>query len=90
MTSMKFRVFAHLVNFASFCPQLRKETDLFCPAARLNGKIFHENWLHNLFISASLGGENGHHYNPLLSAKIRLSDKFCGKIPKGLNVNSPT
>ncbi|MBK9014503.1 MAG: hypothetical protein IPM82_10675 [Saprospiraceae bacterium] len=65
MTSKNFRAFALLFNFAPFCPQLRKETELFCPAARLNGKIYHENWLHNLLISASLGGECGHHYNPL-------------------------
>lgn len=65
MTSKNFRAFALLFNFAPFCPQLRKDTEFFCPAARLNGKIYHENWLHNLLISASLGGEGGNHYNPL-------------------------
>jgi hypothetical protein len=65
MTSKNFRAFALLFNFAPLCPQLRKDTDLFCTSARLNGKIYHENWLHNLLISASLGGEGGNHYNPL-------------------------
>jgi hypothetical protein len=65
MTSKNFRAFALIYNFAPFCPQLRQESELFCPSARLNGKIYHENWLHNLLISASLGGESGHHYNPL-------------------------
>jgi hypothetical protein len=29
--------------------------ELFCPSAKLKGKVYHENWLHNLLISASLG-----------------------------------
>ena len=65
MTSKNFMAFALLFNFAPFCPQMRKDTDLFCPSARLNGKIYHQNWLHNLLISASIGGEGGNHYNPL-------------------------
>lgn len=65
MTSKNFRAFALIFNFAPFCPQITADSELFCPAARLNGKIYHENWLHNLLVAASIGGEGGHHYNPL-------------------------
>jgi len=37
---------------------------LISPAARLNGFVYHHNWLHNLLVSASLNGFR-HHRNPL-------------------------
>lgn len=53
-TSNNFRAFALLYNFAPSCPAAWSEdTILKSPAARLNGFIYHKDWLHNLLISAS-------------------------------------
>ncbi len=64
-TTQNFRAFAIVFNFAPSCPQLTKDNHLYCPSARLNGKVYHQNWLHNLLIAASLNGEQGDHYNSL-------------------------
>jgi len=64
-TSKNFRAFALLYNFSPSSPKARiKKGNLNSPAARLNGFTYHENWLHNLLISASLAGFR-HHRNPL-------------------------
>jgi len=62
-TTKNFRAFALLYNFSPSCPAARIN-ELESPSARLNGFIYHENWLHNFLISASLGG-NYNHRNPL-------------------------
>lgn len=56
-TTDNFRAFALLYNFAPSCPAVWKnDHSLKSPAARLNKFTYHENWLCNLQISASLGG----------------------------------
>ena len=56
-TTDNFRAFALLYNFAPSCPSVWKEnSSLKSPAARINNFVYHENWLHNLYVSASLGG----------------------------------
>jgi len=51
------RSWALLYNFAPWCPAAtRKNAGWRSPAERLNKHRYHENWLHNLLVSASLGG----------------------------------
>jgi hypothetical protein len=51
------RAWALLYNFAPWAPETSKANDGFeCPAERLNQHRYHDNWLHNLLISASLAG----------------------------------
>lgn len=51
------RAWALLWNFAPWHPATaRKNHDWRCPAERLNRHRYHEDWLQNLLISASLGG----------------------------------
>lgn len=64
-TSMNFRAFALLYNFSPSSPAAWDESKtLTSPAARLNGRIYHKDWLQNLLIAASLGGFRNHR-NPL-------------------------
>lgn len=64
-TTKNFRAFALIHNFLPSCPTvIRKNPELTSPAARLNGFNYHQNWLHNLLIAASLGGYRQHR-NPL-------------------------
>ncbi len=54
---LSIRGWAHIQNFAPYNPRTVKKLNGFkSPAERLNQFIYHDNWLHNLFISASLGG----------------------------------
>jgi hypothetical protein len=51
------RGWALIYNFAPSCPEtVRESAGLRSPAERLNGKRYHDEWLQNLLISASLGG----------------------------------
>jgi hypothetical protein len=51
------RAWALLFNFAPWSPATVKANDGWnCPAERLNQHRYHGNWLHNLFVSASLAG----------------------------------
>jgi hypothetical protein len=60
-TSKNFRAFALLYNFTPSCRTAWDESKtLTSPAARLNGFIYHEDWLQNLLIAASLGGFRNH------------------------------
>lgn len=64
-TTHNFRAFALLHNFSPSCLQAwDKSAVLVSPAARLNGFVYHQDWLQNLLIAASLGGFNNHS-NPL-------------------------
>jgi hypothetical protein len=64
-TTRNFRAFALLYNFTPSCPMITKFwPHLKSPAARLNGFVYHPNWLQNLLIAASLGGYR-QHSNPL-------------------------
>ena len=50
------RAWALLHNFQPYCPRARAAQRYQSPAHKLNGFVYHDNWLHNLLISASLGG----------------------------------
>ena len=52
----RLRGWALLMNFRPFEPQTRRETGSQSAAHRLNKRTYHAHWLHNLYISASLGG----------------------------------
>jgi hypothetical protein len=56
-TERHARAWALLFNFAPWGPEtLRTSGDWHSPAERLNRHRYHDNWLHNLLVSASLGG----------------------------------
>ena len=50
------RAEALLVNFLPYCPRTAIAKQYRSPAHKLNGFVYHDNWLHNLLISASMGG----------------------------------
>lgn len=45
-----------LHNFQPYCPRAKVAQTYISPAHKLNGFVYHGNWLHNLLISASMGG----------------------------------
>jgi hypothetical protein len=55
------RAWALLHNFAPWHPATAEDNDGWqSPAERLNGHRYHDNWLQNLLVSASLGGYRNH------------------------------
>jgi hypothetical protein len=63
---LNIRGWSLIANFAPFNPMTIKEYNGFrSPAERLNKQRYHDNWLQNLLISASLGGRRGPPLNPL-------------------------
>jgi len=59
-TQRHSRAWALLFNFAPWGPEAERANRPWRSLAeRLNQHRYHENWLHNLFISASLGGFRG-------------------------------
>ena len=52
----RLRGWALLMNFRSFAPRGKDPRAFDSPAHRLNGKRYHEHWLHNLMASTSLMG----------------------------------
>ncbi|MGB0524912.1 MAG: hypothetical protein ACPGJS_18200 [Flammeovirgaceae bacterium] len=53
-TTLNFRAFAMIYNFAPSAPKVcRENPKLESPMARLNGFVYHNNWLHNLLIATS-------------------------------------
>ena len=59
--SANFRAFALLYNFSPSCPAVTEQTGEFTsPAARLNEFVYHQDWLQNLLIAASMGGYRHH------------------------------
>ena len=50
------RAEALLVNFLPYCPRAAVAEQYRSPAHKLNGSVYHDNWLYNLLISASMGG----------------------------------
>jgi hypothetical protein len=50
------RAWALLHNFRPYCPRATVAEEYQSRAHKLNGFVYHENWLHNLLISASMGG----------------------------------
>ena len=55
--NLRSRAWAILHNYWTWSPQAVKDNEgTQCPAERLNGKRYAENWLENLLIAASLNG----------------------------------
>lgn len=50
------RSWALLHNFQPYCPRAPVAQTYKSSAHRINGFVYHDNWLHNLLISASMGG----------------------------------
>lgn len=50
------RAWALLHNFGPYCPRAKIAKTYQSPAHRLNKRVYHDNWLHNLLISTSLAG----------------------------------
>lgn len=50
------RAWALLHNFGPYCPRARSHQEYSSPAHKLNGFVYHDNWLHNLMISTSMSG----------------------------------
>ena len=56
-TGLHTRAWALLYNFAPWGPETRRADGQWrSPAERLNQHRYHDNWLHNLLVSASLAG----------------------------------
>lgn len=52
----RIRAWALLHNFRPFCPRSLAAHSFHSRAHRLNGFVYHDNWLHNLLISSSMAG----------------------------------
>jgi hypothetical protein len=50
------RAWALLHNFGPYCPRVRARQEFTSPAHKLNGFVYHDNWLHNLVVSTSMSG----------------------------------
>ena len=48
------RAWALLHNFGLYCPRAKVSQTFLSPAHKLNGYVYHQNWLHNLLIATSL------------------------------------
>ncbi len=53
---LQIRAWAILHNFGPYSPRARRQQEASSPAHKLNGFVYHENWLHNLLISTSCAG----------------------------------
>ena len=63
---LNIRAWALILNFAPSNPiTIKKHNGAQSPAERLNHFRYHDNWLENLLISASLGGYRSPPHNPL-------------------------
>lgn len=62
----RVRALALLWNFCPSSPQtVKKHSGQTCPAERLNGKWYADNWLENLLVSGSMNGVEQDPQNPL-------------------------
>ena len=52
----RLRGWALLLNFRPYAARSGEQRDHTCPAHQLSGKHYHDNWLENLMIAASLAG----------------------------------
>ncbi len=50
------RAWALLHDFGPYCPRSRIRQNFSSPVHKLNGFVYHQNWLHNLMISTSMAG----------------------------------
>jgi hypothetical protein len=55
-SELRLRGWALLQNFRPFAPRSNLKRQYHSPAHKLNQMQYHEHWLHNLQVSASLGG----------------------------------
>jgi hypothetical protein len=55
-SELRLRGWALLLNFRPYAPRSNHPRAYASPAHRLNGKRYHEHWLHNLMASSSLMG----------------------------------
>jgi hypothetical protein len=56
---MSIRAWALAHNFLPYCPRAQVTQTYISPVHKLNGFVYHENWLENLLVSASMGGCQG-------------------------------
>jgi hypothetical protein len=59
-SELRLRGWALLMNFRPYAPRGKRIRPYDSPAHRLNGKRYHEHWLHNLMTSTSLMGFRSH------------------------------
>jgi len=52
----QIRAWALLHNFLPYCPRAKIRQHFQSPFHRLNGFVYHDNWLQNLLVASSLGG----------------------------------
>jgi len=57
----QIRTWALFHNFWPYCPRAKVSQQFSSPAHKLNGHVYHSNWLHNLLISTSAVGFNLNH-----------------------------
>jgi len=50
------RALALLHDFGPYCPRAKISQSYSSPAHKLNGFVYHPNWLHNLLVSTSMSG----------------------------------
>ena len=58
---LQVRSWALFHNFWPYCPRAQITKDYISPAHKLNGRVYHPNWLHNLLISTSVAGGRPNH-----------------------------
>ena len=58
---LQVRTWALFHNFWPYCPRAQISQHYISPAHKLNGQVYHRNWLHNLLISTSLAGGRPNH-----------------------------
>jgi hypothetical protein len=57
----QLRAWALFHNFQPYCPRAKIREKYQSPFHKLNGFVYHDNWLHNLLVATSLGGCNSIH-----------------------------
>jgi hypothetical protein len=58
---LQVRAWALYHNFWPYCPRAKVSQHYRSPAHKLNGFVYHQNWLHNLLISTSSTGSKVNH-----------------------------
>jgi hypothetical protein len=58
---LQIRAWALCHNFWPYCPRAKVSQHYLSPAHKLNGFVYHQNWLHNLLISTSSSGIRVNH-----------------------------
>lgn len=58
---LQVRTWALFHNFWPYCPRAQISQHYISPAHKLNDRVYHPNWLHNLLISTSVAGGRPNH-----------------------------